>query len=361
MKRRFLQLIPPAALIAAFYILCRNTRVMDFAARRVGGAWRLLLGTITGYLPLSLYEVGGTALALAIIALLVLAIIALLRRRNRAAAFGRIVALLVVAAYGFSAFLWFWCSAYFAPPVYYGALDGRGVTVEELERAAVILRDGANALAPALPRDADGHLILDLDEVIADSRDVFDGLTIEFPRLSGSRAKPKKMLYSEVMKRTGFTGVYFALTGEANISKNSPPAMLPVTVAHELAHSRGVAAEDAANFFGVAACLTSGLPLFEYSGYLDGLIYTVNALGRVHETYNFTSGYSELVRRDLNDVRDYWARVDEQNANSPVVAAMAEVVNDTYDGYLRANNQESGMATYGECVDLLVEWLCRKY
>ena len=55
-----------------------------------------------------------------------------------------------------------------------------------------------------------------------------------------------------------------------------PMALLPATIAHELAHQRGVAGEDEANFVAVAACLADGDPTFVYSGALMAYVYLGN-------------------------------------------------------------------------------------
>ena len=57
-----------------------------------------------------------------------------------------------------------------------------------------------------------------------------------------------------------------------------PAVFLPVTIAHEFAHQRGVAAEQEANFVGIAACVDSDKPEYVYSGYLFGYLHLANAL-----------------------------------------------------------------------------------
>ena len=59
---------------------------------------------------------------------------------------------------------------------------------------------------------------------------------------------------------------------------DAPSCLLPATIAHEMAHQRMVAAEQEANFVGIAASVTSGDPVYVYSGYLMGLIQLCNAL-----------------------------------------------------------------------------------
>ncbi|MDR2420812.1 MAG: DUF3810 domain-containing protein [Oscillospiraceae bacterium] len=358
MRRFFLLLLPPALFAAAFYILRPAEAVMDFAWRRAGAAWRFALGLLTSYLPFSLMEVLGTALAVLLAAFLIALIVSLIRRRGVFRAARRLGSLVAAAAYGAAIFIWVYLPGYYAPPAYEGALDRRDISSGELAAALTFFRDRANELSGSVKRDGDGGFGESVDDIITLSELVYANAEGEFPRLSPSRARPKKMLYSEVMSRARFTGIYFALTGEANVNTNEPRAFLPFTAAHELAHSHGVAREDEANFFAVAACLTSGVNAYEYSGCLAALSYIGRALSGADEGAfaEISAGYAEGVRRDLEDNRLYWLGIAEQNARSPAVAAFSEAVNGTYDGYLKANGQASGARSYGECVDLLAAW-----
>ena len=51
------------------------------------------------------------------------------------------------------------------------------------------------------------------------------------------------------------------------------PHVFFATVAHELAHQRGIASEQECNFLGVLASTTSGNPAYVYAGWLSGYIY----------------------------------------------------------------------------------------
>jgi hypothetical protein len=347
--KRFLTfLVPPVLAAATFYLLAPVGSVAEAASRSFGASWRLTAGRLTSLLPFSVTEL----LAALLILWLVFAIVRIRHLRI-------LGALILTVTYGAALFLWFGCAGYFAPPVYDGVLTNRGITTAELISAAEYFRDGANRTANSVSRTADGGFNVSVDEIILLSGDVYDAIAPRFPRLGKSKAVPKKMLSSGLMSRTGFTGVYFALTGEANVNADMPRALLAATVAHELAHSRGVAREDAANFFGIAACVTSGIPVFEYSGYLDGLLYLGNALYNAEPAayYALSAEYSDAVRRDLKDNSDYWAEILTKNDDNPAMAAVSAAVNTAYDGFMRSNGQDNGLKTYGECVDLLAEWI----
>ena len=154
------------------------------------------------------------------------------------------------------------------------------------------------------------------------------------------------MVTSGLMSRINFTGVYFPFTSETNINDQAPAVLIPSTIAHELAHQRGIAAEQEANFVAVRACLTSGNDIYAYSGALLAYIYLGNALYETDrdawtEVY---SSLSEEVRADLTANNLYWDQYHTKEAKA------AEKV---YETSLSSYNQDLGMRSYGACVDLL--------
>ena len=54
----------------------------------------------------------------------------------------------------------------------------------------------------------------------------------------------------------GFSGYLNPFTLEAHINSTLPKISLPITIAHEMAHQNGIAAENDANFMGFKQCYT---------------------------------------------------------------------------------------------------------
>ncbi|MDR3277460.1 MAG: DUF3810 domain-containing protein [Oscillospiraceae bacterium] len=348
-------ILPAAALAAGFYVLRGNIAVMDFAAERVSAPARAALGLATGLLRrVSLYEVIASLLVLFVAYFLIKTVVLLFIRGEKLATLTRrVLALVIAAAYLGGAFLWLWCVNYYATPFYAGSgVSAEGVTLDALRGAAFVFADGANRYSDQVRRGEDGSFAEELDDILTYSVWVYDGLEQQFPRLSAPSNRPKPMLYSKLMSTFGYTGTYMALTGEANLNADAPRCLIPATAAHELAHAHGVGAEQEANFAGIAACVTSDIPMFEYSGYLMGLISLSDALyGADRDAYGaLWDSFDDNVRRDLLDNYEYW---EEMESDSPAVAAVTAM----YDGYLKSNGQELGVQSYGACVDLLVNWM----
>jgi len=117
-----------------------------------------------------------------------------------------------------------------------------------------------------------------------------------------------------------------------------------------MAHQRGVHSEEEANFSAVAACVTSNITVYEYSGYLGGLIYLLHALETAdpNAAQDIRASLSDGVRQDMADNVDFWTRHE---------TAATEAVTAVYDSYLKYNGEELGVSSYGACVDLLVTWM----
>ena len=160
--------------------------------------------------------------------------------------------------------------------------------------------------------------------------------------------------------------MYMALTGEVNINADAPLFFMPLTVSHEHAHQLGIFAEDEASFVGILACIASGNVVFEYAGYLSGLVNLMNALHAedYDEWAEIYSGLSEEILRDWQDNNDFWQaqkRVETgvrfiDETLTTVTRVVSDTVDTVYDGYLRSQNQELGIQSYGACVNLLVEY-----
>ena len=131
------------------------------------------------------------------------------------------------------------------------------VSTGELAAVTDYFADKVNAAAPLVQRDESGVFATDKTEIFAGCAHLYDPLTERWPFLAGPERRPKPAIYSKLMSAWGFTGYLCPLVGESTLNVDSPAVFLPVTIAHELAHQRGVAAEQEANFIGVMAATAS--------------------------------------------------------------------------------------------------------
>ena len=177
----------------------------------------------------------------------------------------------------------------------------------------------------------------------------YENITYIFPSISGNYGNAKYILSSNLMCYTGITGIYFPFTGEANVNVGVPDLYIPSTTLHEMAHQRGYASEDEANFIAYLASINHPHIDFKYSGYILALNHTANAIYKAdYEVYaELSKNISEGVLNDLRNNSEFWDKYEGK---------IDEISNDINNTYLKANGVSEGVKSYGKMVDLLLTY-----
>lgn len=170
-----------------------------------------------------------------------------------------------------------------------------------------------------------------------------------YPQLSGYYPYPKPLMNPRLLSIQQLCGIYSPFTIEANYNREMPYYNIPHTICHELSHLKGFMREDEANFIGYLACIGSDSPDFRYSGYLTGWVYAGNALAKadLEAYYGLYGRLAPEAARDLAWNNQFWDRFDGK---------VAEASTQLNDRYLKANNQEDGVRSYGRMVDLMLAY-----
>ena len=222
-------------------------------------------------------------------------------------------------------------------------------STEELAELTQSLIASANTLRIHQLEDSEGVMVSagTYKEIFARAHEGYDALGKSVKALSGPYGRPKPVFASELMLYTGITGVYFPYTGEANVNVAVPDLLLPATTLHEMAHQRGIAPEDEANFVAYLTALKHPDKDFNYSGTVLALIHTMNALYAQDSELAMTlrKTYSEGLDRDMAYYSRFWKAYEGQTNE------VADQVNDTY---LKASGETEGVKSYGRMVDLLL-------
>lgn len=226
-------------------------------------------------------------------------------------------------------------------------LKAEKISVEQLETVTEYFAAMANEYSFKVQRDGSGVYTADREEILDKSPEVYENISKDFPALEAEPLRAKPFRFSKILSYTDFTGFFFPFTAEANVNTDFPPSLFPSTVAHELAHQRGVAKEQEANFCAVISSLAYGDPDYMYSAALLAYTHLGNALHgadyeaweRIYRTLN------DNVLRDFAANREYWKQFE-----TPARKAM----NTVYEGFLKSYDQKLGLKSYGACVDLLV-------
>ncbi|MEG2213448.1 MAG: DUF3810 domain-containing protein [Clostridiales bacterium] len=223
------------------------------------------------------------------------------------------------------------------------------ISVEQLSILTAYFAKQANIAATSTTRDQNLIFVANQQKILAASADIYTNIEKIYPFLQGRHISAKPMLFSRLMSHLSYTGFFFPFTGEANINVHAPGCLLPATITHELAHQRGIASEDEANFIAILAATTSDDMDYIYSGYLLGSIYLGNALQTVApDAYRkIAACLSPAVRADLRYHNHYWRQYQ---------GVIADTGLNIYDRYLKSYGQESGIASYSQVIDLLVAY-----
>ena len=340
--------------VAALAGLClfwaaRGNRVwMDAWLAHVSMPVKGAVSALVDPLPFSVCEASVTVLILFVLFMAGRTVWQLVRRgQNR---FGTLVLHFVTAAvWVYLLVCALWGTQYYGTTFAEKAgMTGGEVETGDLAAVAAYFARQANETADAVPRDGEGVFAVSVQEILSHSSGVYDNAVAEYPCLAGPERSAKPAFYSRIMSAAGFTGYLCPLFGESTVNVDCPTVFLPVTVAHEFAHQRGVAAEQEANFCGIYASVTSGKAEYVYSGWLYGFVHLFNALYSA-DPEQALAAWEQLcpeARADIGCNDAYWASWEGP------VETLGETV---YEGFLQSYDQKLGMRSYGACVDLLVE------
>ena len=236
-------------------------------------------------------------------------------------------------------------------------LEVSSYTLDELTEATEFYRDKANALAAEVNRDANGNVDFAEFEALAEmAGEGFQILTYDYhyPIFAGSTLPVKKLGWADMYSSMGITGVTFGMTGEASVNPQIPDVTLPFTMCHEMAHRMCIAPERDANFAAFLACSVHSDVEFRYSAYFMAYRYCYNARASVNSTSaaaaaaRVKDGVSDLLARDMTAYSSFFSSRRDTAATN-----LADTANDTY---LKVSGDASGIASYGQVCDLLVNW-----
>ena len=234
-------------------------------------------------------------------------------------------------------------------------------TLEDLTGLRNMVVERCNALSLEMERDEEGVILYD-----GNARDMQNAairamqlLGQSYDQLDGYYPHPKPFAASDFFSQQYMQGYYFPFSMEANYNDVMYIMNKPDTFCHELAHLRGYIYEDEASFISFLACVRSGDPVFEYSGYLAVLGYVDNdfykAVGKDREVYLAQPQISSQVRADNVFVTDReWERINGKALiDTETVDQVSDVLRDTS---LKAFGISDGVLSYNRVVELLLKW-----
>ena len=152
----------------------------------------------------------------------------------------------------------------------------------------------------------------------------------------------KKSIIPEILLYQGVSGHYVPFTSEAIFVEKIPLVDIPVVILHEQAHQSGYADEGEAGFVAFSKAINNKEPYIRYSGYFYALINLLNEISKKNSDKldNYITKLDEKVISDIKKVQNFWSKYSN--------SFLDKAQNYIYDLYLKSNNQEAGIMTYGE-------------
>ncbi|MDD4291781.1 MAG: DUF3810 family protein [Clostridia bacterium] len=339
--KQAIAIVSLALFLLILSLLKRSLSVSEWISTHISRAYIAVFGRIIGILPFSLYE-------LTIIALIIFAVFFIIRlvkcfaRGFWRSALSAILSLVIV---GVSFGCLYITTASFSynrseVDIPMTSAVGDAVSEEDFKAIALYCAEQLEELSQQVERK-NGVVICpytfnELSELI---RHEYERLDSDY--FNSYTPKAKRVLFSEIMSQMRITGLFFAPYDEANINTNCFPCELAHTMAHEMAHGKGVMNEDSANLMGYYILLTSDDPFLKYSGYyqcfykITSRLYLINGGKEVY--FNI---YDEIIGENYNndiaaDMK-IWSKYH-------MLADISEFFNDLY---LKINGESDGTQSY---------------
>lgn len=324
----------------------------DFMIRYPCAAVRFVLAKLTMWIPFSLAEMIIMLVPIIFIVLVVVGIIISSKGTTKQYT-GMTASLLAAISFFYSTFV------FTLAPGYQGStldqkleLSADPVSAAELYDTAVYLTDEINKIIDTIDFTPNGASVMpyDLDEMNDKLAAAYKSAAKKYDFISPLNSNLKYVILSKPMSYTHITGVYTFFTGESNINVNFPDYTIPYTAAHELAHQRGTARENEANFVAFLACMEIDDAYIRYSAYTNMLEYVLSALSSASSEL-YSSMWERFDGKTIGEFNAYSIFYKEYQQST--VSNISSTINNTY---LQSQGVKEGSQSYGLVVDLMVAY-----
>lgn len=172
--------------------------------------------------------------------------------------------------------------------------------------------------------------------------------------VAGFSSKVKRVALSKFMTYTHISGVYVPFTGEVNVNTNYPNYVTAFTYAHEMAHQRGIAREDEANFVAFCVMFESDDSYLKYSALMQLFDYITNALYLDYPD-DFIAIMSLCDRRILREEIAYSQFFDKYRDS-----LSSDVFGTVNDVSIKLRGDSDGEKSYDMMIELAVSYFKEK-
>ncbi|MFA5421646.1 MAG: DUF3810 family protein [Bacilli bacterium] len=297
-------------LLFGILILIRSFEASaEFWTRTFYRFMQSVFGPVVSIIPFSLAEVFFILFGCAIMFLLIFIIIDLAKKRGLSS-LNKALALVVVITSTVAFYYSTAGVAYGRAPV---EIPQYNQAVENTEYVDIVeyFIDDFNDAASQLTFNEEGSVVkpYTINEISELLRVEYADLNSNYFTAYTSRVKP--MFLSFLFREFNITGLSFAPTTEPNINYLTPDSQIASTMAHELAHSKGVVREQDANLVAAYLLLNSNDAYLRYCGYFTTLYSLISLSNYVGDDEKYAELYNSLaleIRNDYKYSSHYWSQ-----------------------------------------------------
>ncbi len=319
-------------------ILGNSTQIAEWFARNFSRGWIAVWGTLTGWLPFSMYELFLiVAIVLAVVAVIVV-IVRLCQGKWRNA-----LSLVLTVCIAVTSFL----TVYNVTAGFTYQRASLPKQIYSVQKPDDFDRDSAIAMAELVvnelnkayeqtPHDENGNVILPSIEQI------HNDIAEEYKRIDGAKCdgyfspynpSVKTIVNKWAMSQMHIVGVFFAPFGEANVNPNENNYNLPHSMAHEMAHGKGVMRENEANLVASYLLLTSDKAYLRYSALMKVYFSAISLVSMYPNTNDAVALLRSSVRSEI------YAEMSNYNKFWSQFTLIGDIGNWFNDIYLKLHKQ----------------------
>ncbi len=312
----------------------------EWWTQNVARQWEYGIGTLTSVIPFSIFELLLCSLIVVGVYLFVRLVINLCRAEFKKILTG-ILAIGIAAVYVLNLYTMSMAFGYYRAPMPIKQA-GQNYNAHQAGVVARYFVSDYNALCEKFERDENGCVICpyafgDLAELMRD-----EYKRVDDPYFFSYTPAVKPLVNSWFLSDLLITGITFLPTGEANLNVDAPPTTVTYTMAHELAHTKGVQREGDANMLSYYVLLTSENDYLRYCGYyatIYSFVQAVSLAGDLDAYAEIVSSMSGLAVWEHRYTSDYWA------SQPDIMGQIGEFFNNIY---LVFNGAENGTDSYND-------------
>ena len=300
--------------------------------------WRTVYDFTLGALPFPLVYL--------LAALLLIVVIRRWRKPNKPPLWLRVAGWL---SWIYVFFLWLWGFNYNVPNIQQRLSLGRPelndtMILDEIKVVAQLLNEERGTII-AFDR-------IDYDQVEAKVRPLLVEVLESWDLPTSGQVRVRKLKPDGILLRWATAGVYLPFVSEGHLDGGLHPIQWGSTCAHEMAHGYGVTNEGECNFVAVITCLRSDDPYLRYSGLM--LYFRYLAANVFYNEQMKSQVLAILDQEIISDLEEIRNKLDDFPDILP------EVRHWIYELYLKNNGVESGLKSYGQMVNLMIDYQAKK-